>query len=303
MPTDPIETILNRDLSRVAAKDVIALAGPLLDEAANYGTTVFRRCQASAGELLTRDVAPLMLYLHIVEFTDGIAELIRGCCNTPAMVLARSAFEASLQLEFMLKADYEVRCRRYLVAHLNREIESGERFDPATKPGAAFASASPLSSEQLAKLTSKAKLDIAELRALLSNADFTAQACEMNSAYKSRPFAPWFSWSGGPKNLRVLAERLDRADEYQSLYGTWSSVAHASSGSRFERAFTAMDPLERPIRNKRLLNIPPSFALAFFLSATRLLLAHFRPGDTPTEWYISEIRARYFALGLKEGAA
>jgi hypothetical protein len=59
MPTEPLETLLYRDLSKVAAKEIIEIASPLLQELVNYSTNAFRRCESSTTGNENEDVAVL----------------------------------------------------------------------------------------------------------------------------------------------------------------------------------------------------------------------------------------------------
>ena len=48
MPTEPLKSILDRDLSKTLGKQTIELAVPLLRELVNDATHVFARCHDSA---------------------------------------------------------------------------------------------------------------------------------------------------------------------------------------------------------------------------------------------------------------
>ena len=66
MPTKPLEAVLYREFSKESARPVIEVASPLLKEVVNYGTNAFMRCATSKSIQQNEDLAPLMLYLHIV---------------------------------------------------------------------------------------------------------------------------------------------------------------------------------------------------------------------------------------------
>src|SRR5205085_1346709 len=99
MPTKPLEAALDRDFSRVAAKELIEIASPLLQEIVNFGTNALQRCHISATGGEDEDIAALLLYRQIIEFTDGIEVLVSQACVVPAIPLLRASFEASLALE------------------------------------------------------------------------------------------------------------------------------------------------------------------------------------------------------------
>jgi len=65
MPTEPLKPLLDRDLRMVAAKEIIDITCPLLQELVNYATNAWARCIAEASGQVDEDVAVTMLYLHI----------------------------------------------------------------------------------------------------------------------------------------------------------------------------------------------------------------------------------------------
>ena len=138
MPTEPLEALLYRDLSKVAAKEIIGIASPLLQELVNYSTNVFRRCETSTTGNENEDVAVLMLYLHIIEIVDGIEVLISQSCPAPAEPLVRSAFEALLSIEYILEADYVQRSLSWLSIYAHNRLKFYESLDPANPKGQDF---------------------------------------------------------------------------------------------------------------------------------------------------------------------
>jgi hypothetical protein len=67
MTNDPVEKVLSRDLSRVAAKELIDRYCPLLDEVVNYGTNLYARVSQGVSDVATEAGVPLLTYLHVLE--------------------------------------------------------------------------------------------------------------------------------------------------------------------------------------------------------------------------------------------
>lgn len=302
MPTDAVETVLNRDLSRVAAKGQIATATALLTELVNEGTCVFRRCEASsAGDLA--DTPALMLYLHMLEMVDGVQVLVAESCVAPAIPLVRSTYEGSLSIEYILEADTERRALSWLAAHAQSGVQVNERFDAATTEGKKYqaicAADSTTSSIDFAKLAPVAATKIAEYRSLLGRAEFAPILTELRrvSTPKGR-YPKWFSLFGGPNNLRELARSLKSEGQYLTLYGHWSRVSHAEDYARFARRGNATDPTVRLIRDSSQMAEIVGFAASFMLRATRLVLAKFRPSENIAVWYLREVKPFFLPAGL-----
>ena len=97
MTTEPLKTLLDRELSKADAKEVISIASPLLQELVNYSTNAFARCATSTTGKENEDLATLLLYLHIIEMIDGVEVLLSQSCAIPAIPLVRSSFEALIR--------------------------------------------------------------------------------------------------------------------------------------------------------------------------------------------------------------
>ena len=141
MPTEPLKTVLDRDLSRVAVKQSLPIVSPLLQELVNYSTHALIRCATSATGARKRDedIAVLVLYRHIIEMTDGIEVLLSQGCSVPAIPLLRSSFEALLSLQYILESEseYGQRSLAWLVGYVHERVDTYEHLDPETNKGGA----------------------------------------------------------------------------------------------------------------------------------------------------------------------
>ncbi len=109
MPTEPLKKLLDRDLRKVEAKNLIEISCQILKEIVNYGTNVFGRCESGRRPENIKNIpeeghiAILLLYLHVIEMIDGIEVLLSQSVVIPSQTQLRSAFEAFLQLEWLVK--------------------------------------------------------------------------------------------------------------------------------------------------------------------------------------------------------
>lgn len=299
MPTRPVEKLLDRDLSAAAARELIDIACPLLEELVNYGTQAWARCAASASGQPNEDVAPLMLYLHITEFTDAIEVLLRRSCAAPAVPLLRSSFEALLYLEYILESDAECvrRSLCWLAGDAHDRIDHFSAFDPSTPQGKE--AAKHLSLDIIAPHMGTWPPDSAvkeasdNLRSLLSRPEFKEIEREY-TRHKKRPV--WHKLFGGPSNLAELAKHRRRYAQYQLLYRSWSSVTHATSPQRFITRTASGSPGVWSLRNAGQFHDSAMYAANFMLSATSLVLNKHRKTEGHKEWYMREVREPYLML-------
>ena len=238
MPTSlkPLETLLYRDLSVAAAKDIVDVDAPLLAEIVNYATNAFARCADSSTGAENEDVALFALYLHMIEMTDGIEVLISRSCAIPAMPLVRSSFETQLYMEYILEANYVQRSLAWLTNYVRQRIAMYESLDPSTPKGRNFEQA--VNSDEAARSVKlpdplDARRAKESLERMLERPQFRVIQTELRGLRKQKVRNPqWYRLFSGPKNLYELSGHLNRGAQYEVLYRQWSAVAHAADFSR-----------------------------------------------------------------------
>jgi hypothetical protein len=299
MPTDPLPWLLDRDLSKVAAKEVIELTSSLLTEIANYGTTVFGRCMASAKGEPNEDLATLLLYLHVVEMTDGIQVLVGECCPTPAEPLLRSAFEALLSLRYIVRDDYRHRSLAWLADYTRSRLAEYDLADSETAHGGRFREALRREGRNIPlPENSEVRAAAAKLQPLLQSDQFREVVAEFDTLRRQRRRHPaWYSLFGGPQTLRQLAVTVQMETMFSGFYPYWSRVAHAQDARRFLGVPRDGRQGFNRLRNTAGIRQLASLATSVFLDGTQALLGHFRPDEKVLgKWYKAEVQVPYMAL-------
>ena len=250
MPTEAVETVLNRDLSRVAAKKEIATATALLTELVNEGTRVFKRCEASSSGDLA-DTPLLMLYLHMLEMVDGIQVLVAESCVAPAIPLVRSAYEACLSIEYILESESERRALSWLAAHALSGVQVNERFDGTTAEGKRYQT--PLLEQGLASQTET----ITEMRcdhvihnelAIIAAHRRNFPAALVHALHMDRAWLDDRSREGvGPgTDAASLAREVARSDQVMAMvYGVTAGMLDALA--RGQDVFEHLDELREAV--------------------------------------------------------
>jgi len=302
MPTKPFEPLLYRELAKVAAKEIIDIASPLLQELVNYATNAFQRCQMSSTDAEDEDLPVLVSYLHVIEMTDGIEVLISQSCSNPAVPLLRSSFEALLAIRYILEADYQQRSLSWIVGYVHSRIEGYETLDASSPRGRDFLTAlSTDETRQYLALPSMPELEdaIPNLQSMLRKPKYQPIEAEYERLRQKRKRPPmWYNLFGGPPNLRELARTVERGAQYDVLYRQWSTITHATDVSHYLTRTANGTPAFKPLRNAEELRTISAFAASFILNATRKALSKFRPGEEASlkSWYLREIGDRYLLL-------
>jgi hypothetical protein len=297
MPTQALEKILNRDLSRVNAKHLIDRDCPLLDEIVNYGTNLYMRVTHGMQDILSASGVPLLIYLNVLEMTDATSELLRESVVTPAIPVIRTTFESTLALEYIFKADTENRAHAWLVGYLTEQIEwtnmvlgtekGGQQFQQAMKTDSVAATIS------LAPYEALAKKQKADFETALNKLELAAALAQRNTLAAKNPFPNWYTSFGGPAKLRQLAKVLDREAQYLVLYKYFSGVSHAQNLRRFLSRKGSPDPLVRLIRDSSEFEALARLAIAYALRCTRLVSTAHGETQQYATWYGTEIKPTY----------
>src|SRR5688572_16108165 len=226
-------------MAKVEARPLIDAAGSVLRELVNYGTRAFARCVRAPDEVArggeNEDLAAPVLYLQLLEQIDAMDVLLAESCCNAAVPVIRSAFEASLSLEYVLvdQSSYSQRSLAWTCAYLHDRIQLHDALDRTTKRGAKrHAAMSQYFEVSLPQYDSTEP--IAGLRSVLARPEFAALEADYAARTDKRGRGPnWFALLGGPRDRRELAQALNREAEYLILYGPWSALAHAVDASRY----------------------------------------------------------------------
>lgn len=283
MPTVPPRDLLDREWSRTKVAEAMKIAVPLLEEVVNYGTVAFARCLPALKDE-EHHIAVLMRHRHVLEMVDAVQLQIEAGATGPSRLQLRSAFEALLAVEYMLKADTKRRAFAYLAGQTQREIAKHWTLrSKYTDLGV------PVEQIDHNLATFQRRLERPGWRD--ANDDLMRRA--QRRFQKSGRFVPveWFSFDGGPNNLADLAARLGRSKEYDVLYREWSGVVHGSDLEDHVKRGPGETMIVRRLRLPLEFNSVVSFGVHFALDATKAILFFYRSGEEPGfwEWYRREI--------------
>lgn len=302
MPTEPLTSVLYRELMIAQAKPYIDLASPLLKELVDYSSNALIRCATSVRGEPNEDLAAMALYRHIIELTDAMEVLVSHSCGAAAIPLARSSFEALVSIDYIVEdpSRYTLRSLSWLAGYVRRKLKFYRSLDPASSSGQRFLEATEhdkMVRDFPLPPVGKVQPGIENLENLLARDQFRP----IQDEYARHDRDPhWYSLFDGPSNLRELSEHVKRNAQYEVLYWQWSLATHAQDFSPFIAATSEGEMGIRGIRDPGELPDIAVFSSNFILDATRLMLARFRPGETWGRWYMKEVRDRYLRICRRE---
>lgn len=298
MPTNALDSILYREVSKVSAREVISIASPLLQELVNYGTNALARAATTRNRKVDEDLAILVLYRHIIELTDGIEVLVSESCPVPAIPLVRSSFEALLAMEYILEnhQEYEQRSLSWLVGYIHKRLDLYDRLDPSTQKGQEFKRDFD-NDKTVSNIPLPPVADVQKARTNLQNMLSKSHIQPIEAEFSRHRGTPnWYRLFGGPSNLENLARHLKRGGQYAILYRSWSTSAHAQDASSFIDRTNDGESAIRRIREPEQIRETTSFAATSLVASTRLILGKLRPGEDLKPWYIREVRERFLTI-------
>jgi len=309
MPTKPHEAILDRELSKAEAKEVIETASQLLQELVNYATNALIRCSTSkslSGKE-DEDRAILALYRHIIELTDGIEVMLSQGCALAAIPVLRSSFEASLAIEYILEKneDYVQRSLAWIIGYLHNTIDKYECYDPSTKKGQEAKELFDKDIEMdllqrpiapiavIQENITKIQAQLAKPHLELIEKEYQRQI----ALQKPKKRIEWYSLFDGPRSLLRLTKHLRRGASYVILYKQWSTIAHAESNSFLTRTNEG-DYFIRRLRDIGQIREVANFSAVYLLRTTRLILKELRPGEEQAlaTWYKRDVQKPFQAI-------
>ena len=303
MATGALQSVLYREFSKVTAEQIVPNASPLLQEIVNYSTHALVRCATSASGNKDEDTAILALYRHVIEMIDGVEVLISQACSVPAVPLLRSAFEASLSIQYILETeqDYGRRCLAWLVGYIHKRLDMLERLDPTTSKGQnarRLIQDDEITSRLLLPSSQDLQQSAADLHALLSEPHLQSIEAEYQRCQK----ASWYQLFNGPSSLYKLAEHLGKGGLYEILYRSWSTTVHAQDLLPFIAQTPKGEATMGALRDPNLVRETARFAAPILLEATRRVLKKLRPGeDSFDAWFRKDVLALYLSV-IEAGA-
>ena len=276
----PNERILNREEAKAHAEHYGKALDALQDMVA-YGTHLIIRAYNSSEKGNIAVVVIGSLLTQLVAMLDGVELLVREGHGYPALLQMRAAFEASVYIDWILKADSENRACHYLVGNLRDERIWANRGITGTQEKQSFDTVfhpSPVVATELAKIDAEARSHLAEVDSILGRPAFRAIDASFARKKGNKPYDPGWYEVLGLSSFRRVADDVGRLREYELIYGRGSDAMHAGLAKDHIR-FVKGGFKFRHIRNLTDAHDALTFSMAQGIHTYRVILDRYRTGE------------------------
>ena len=152
-----------------------------------------------------------------------------------AFLPTRSAFEASIYLDWILFSDKEKKAKCYYIANLRNERQWASRSIKGTPEEQTFNEDTKSLNLNLQlidpNLTIDAKRHLAEVNQILAQPGFFGINADFDRMKGRRKIEPEWYKVVGAKSIRQVAKSVGRLPEYEFCYVKGSKISHAASSS------------------------------------------------------------------------
>lgn len=298
MPESPHAAILDREESKTVAAKHFPDQLALLRDIANYGSNLVIRAYDSSPKKMADVVVCGVLLKQVVAMVDAVEILLTAGSSHAAYLPARTAFEASIYIDFLMLGDSELKATRYIVGNYRDERVWTSKAISGTSEEAAFTSIAKsvgidIHADRPA-LADEAIKHLTEVNRILLQPELSAIDLEFTKARGRRRTDPKWYELDGLKSIRHVADFVGRLAEYEFFYSQGSQVTH--TGSYKDHLHFAKGQVHfKPVRHLASINMLLNFVVSIALGVYRLVLTRYRPEELPalTKKYMEEWRAPF----------
>lgn len=282
MQETPHPAILDREAARAAVEEHFSDQTALLRDIANYGSNLVVRAFDSSPRGMADIIICGVLLKQIVAMIDALEVLLSAGCGNAAFLPARTAFEASVYVDWIMKSDSERRATRYLVANYRDERLWATRATPGTAEEKAMGEITALLGFNVhtnrPELAAEAAKHLAEVNRILAQDGLRDIDKEFQAARGKRKHDPEWYELDGITSIRQLSKQVGRLPEYTFFYSKGSQVTHTGTYKDHIR-FGKQELRFVPIRHIADVNMLLNHACVSAFSTYKKVLERYRPAE------------------------
>lgn len=284
MPQQPHPVLLNREAPAQFMSQYFPSQLDLLKQLTDYGShLVLNSFHAGEANPTSAIICGSMLK-HVVVMLDACEVLLRSGSIYAANIPARSAFEASVHVQWMLEGDTENRVRHYTVAELRRDLNWARRAAKGTVENESFVKMMGTLDADVHKaqpqLSGDAHARVPIIEELLANKHLAPVnlAFDLLKKKRKRPHEPHWYEVLGVNSIRQIAKLLNLLPDYELMYTSASEVVHAGS-FRAHIEILSDRAVVKPIRDTQGASVLIQHVLGTAVRIYRVVTAHYLPGE------------------------
>ena len=222
-----------------------------------------------------------LLARHVAEEIDAISVLAAAGCADPCKAHLRSAFEAELQMLYILEKESENRAIAYHLAEHHKQLKDLKKIDPNEDSGKRLRDELKNDPGPLGILedipTKVCQKQAEQIIGILHKPPFIEIDEEWQKSKKKYP--AWYSLFSGPNNIHDLAYHLGKAFWYEFPYSDFSGQIHAGNSvknvARNRKDPTGENQALRPLRRPYGLQTVCQYALGVSIETEQILASKY----------------------------
>jgi hypothetical protein len=285
MKEKELESILYREKSKIEARQIFSKQIETLIDMVNFGSNLIVRAYDSSKKGREDAIVIGVLLKHVLSMVDAIQTLVSNGITNPAFLQLRSAFKASLFIDWILKSDSKKKADYYYVSNLRGIKLWTLRYLHGTKENINYsqymAEIKDYLEPQVLTLEQEAdaKAQVTDIDRVLNQEGFK----EINSELEKKIFKKTgidISWYQllGIGSIMKIAQELNRLTEYSLYYSRGSEFMHIAS-YRDHIQFKKSRVLFKPIRHLDDMNSILQGAMSVCFTSFISIINHYRYGE------------------------
>lgn len=290
MNEKPYDALLHRELHVHDVQEHFGQQLLLLRDIVNYGTNLVSATFNSSDRALADIVVIPVLLKQLVSMLDAYEVLVSNACIPASVLQYRSAFEASLYIDFILAGEEEHKAQHFYVANIRKAMDWARRTQEGTDEQERFFRALGDFGDALentkAKLAGPAAQQVLDAQKFLADEPWKSVNDSIERERGNRPYDPSWYAPFGPKSVRQLSDYVGRLHEYEIFYSGSSEKMHGSDYKSHIKIHGGEISME-PIRHLSGIASGINFAVSVALHTYRKVLERYRPGQ------VAELSRRY----------
>jgi hypothetical protein len=282
MKEKELKLILDRKKNITEANQIFSKQIDTLIDMVNFGSNLIVRAYDSSKKGLEDAIVIGVLLKQVVSMVDTVEVLASQGIVKPAYLQVRSAFEASLYIDWILKSESKKKAEYYYVSNLRNIKLWTLRYLEGTKENLDFSQLMVDLKDNLEpqfltkKQEEEAKKQVTEIDRILSQDGFRQinEEFESKRGKKTSTEVYWYK----PlqiDSIKKLAEVVGRLPEYVLYYSVGSELAHTTSYREHVKFNKGRITFE-PVRHLEDMNSLLQAAMGVCLSSYSSIIKHYR---------------------------
>lgn len=285
MKEKELRLILDREKHRTEAGQTFPKQIEAIIDMVNYGSNLLVRAYDSSKKGLEDAIVVGVLLRQVISMVDATEILASQGAPQPAYLQGRSAFEASLYMDWILMSESKQKAEYYYVSNLRNTRLWTLRYLNGTEENLYFSKAmADIKDYMEPRFVTKeeeeeAKNQVAEIDRILSQEGYREinDEFERRRSKKTGAEAFWYK-PFGIESIMKLAEAVGRLAEYWIYYSRGSEFAHTAS-YRDHVKFNKGRITFEPVRHLEDMNTVLQLAMGTCLSSYLSIINHYRYGE------------------------